>query len=481
MARMPEVGEVIDEVFRVEAEIDSGNFGSIYKVHDLLENRPLALKVLRPGPHDEEELRRRFEREARLVYSLNHPHIVKVHYYGQTRSGLPYMAMEFLRGTDLRSLLHHNGPLAPKLVKRIALETLSALHAAHQLGIVHRDLKPANIFLVNDNAKGHVKVLDFGFAKALDDDSKSGEITNAGTLVGTPAYMSPELVHKKMVGPAADLYALGLIMAEMVTGSKIITIESVYDTILFQASPKPIKLPDVVVKDILGDVIQKGCAKALQDRYATAEEMAAAVHAAYGEPFESLERKPEPVYIRESPTQKGMYVVDDSTDLDLTRPRDSGMPSLEDIERELGPSFDYRDDEPAQPTRRSGGNEAVRRSGPTETVRRSGRNEAVRTATPNESARVTRDSRPNTPVPRPRTNPGMQGVTVNRELQVARRPMAETAPLQAISPEGYMYDEHPEYQEYPYEEEGGLPMMEILIGLVISTLVLVGAFFFYFQ
>ena len=438
MARMPEVGEVVDEVFRVEAEIDSGNFGSIYKVHDLLENRPLALKVLRPGPHDEEELRRRFEREARLVYSLNHPHIVKVHYYGQTRSGLPYMAMEFLQGTDLRTLLHHHGPLNPKLVKRIAIETLSALHAAHELGIVHRDLKPANIFLVNDNAKGHVKVLDFGFAKALDDDSQSGEITNAGTLVGTPAYMSPELVHKKMVGPPADIYALGLIMAEMVTGQKIITIESVYDTILFQASPKAIKLPDTVTQDVLGSVIQVAVAKALGDRYKNAEDMARAIHDAYGEPFETLERKPEPVYMRESPGQRGMYVVDDSGDTDLTRPRDSGMPSLEDIERELGPSYDFGDE-------------------PKSSI---------------DSGRMT-DSRPHTPVPqrRVRTNPEIAAASVQQDLQVRgrRSRLTETMDMAPVQPQP------------DYDEEEGLPLMEIFIGVAVAAVTLAVVFVFYFQ
>lgn len=437
MTRMPEVGEVVDDVFRVESEIDSGNFGSIYRVHDVLENRPLALKVLRPGLHDEEELRRRFEREARLVYSLNHPHIVKVHYYGQTRAGLPYMAMEFLQGTDLRTLLYHHGPLNPKLVKRIALETLSALHAAHALGIIHRDLKPANIFLVNDNAKGHVKVLDFGFAKALDDDEQ-GEITNAGTLVGTPAYMSPELVHKKMVGPPADIYALGLIMAEMITGQKVISIDNVYDTILFQASPKAIKLPEAVLQDVLGDVVQRAISKSLQDRYVDAEEMARAVHMAYGEPFETLERRPEPVYVRESPGQRGMYIADGSGDAELTRPRDNGMPSIDDIERELGPSFDYD----AAPD-------------------------------PSDSVSLT-ESQPNTPLPkrqRPRTNPDIAAASEQQILQVRgrRAPLAETLDLEPVVP-----------QDVYEEEDGGFPFVEIFIGILCAGIILGLVFLFYF-
>jgi serine/threonine protein kinase len=330
MGRTPEVGEIVDEAFRVEQEIDSGNFGHVYRVTELTSNDTLALKVLKPGPHDEEELRQRFEREARLIYSLQHPHIVRVFYYGQTDGGLPYMAMEFLRGTDLRTLLHHHGALNPTLVRRIALETLSALGAAHDLGIVHRDLKPANIFLVNDGHKGHVKVLDFGFAKALDENKQQGEITNAGTLVGTPAYMSPELVHKRHVGPPADIYALGLIVAEMVTGKKIIQIESVYDTILFQASSKPIKMPEEVMDSPFAEIVERAVAKKLTERYATAEEMMADLEALYI-PGSSTNRERVPVSAPES-TPDPVRRIEESAE---TIPRSDGRPDLAQIESGL--------------------------------------------------------------------------------------------------------------------------------------------------
>ena len=332
MARMPVPGEVIDEVFRVEEEIDSGNFGSVYKVHDMLEDRTLALKVLRPGVHDEGELRQRFEREARLIYSLQHRHIVGVYYYGETNSGLPYMAMEYLEGTDLRTLLMHHGALKPALVKRITLETLSALDAAHQLGIIHRDLKPANIFLVKDGGKGHVKVLDFGFAKALDDKGPLSDITNAGTLVGTPAYMAPELVHKKRIGPAADIYAMGLIMAEMVRGDKIIEIETVYDTILYQASPENIRFPEEVRASQFADVITKATQKSLDHRYTSAEQM--------GEDLGGLPRyepTPEPEREKKAPVKRQLIITDVSDD-DVTIPRALGLPSEAELERLMGKS-----------------------------------------------------------------------------------------------------------------------------------------------
>lgn len=327
MSRMPEVGEIIDDAFRVEAELDSGNFGSVYKVHDLAADRKLALKVLRPGPHDEKELRRRFEREARLIYSLSHKHVVGVYYYGETNSGLPYMAMEYLKGTDLRTLLKEHGPLKPKLIRRITLETLSALNKAHELGIIHRDLKPANIFLVKDGGKGHVKVLDFGFAKALADGA-SDDITNVGTLVGTPAYMAPELVHKKNVGPAADLYAMGLIIAEMITGKKIIQIESVYDTILFQASYKPLQLPPEVIASDFHNVIQRSVAKSLDERYTTAREM--------GGDLGGLPLIPAPVNYENNIVVPNRSLSLELADHEVTVPRSMGLPDDAELDRVLG-------------------------------------------------------------------------------------------------------------------------------------------------
>ncbi len=326
MSRMPEVGEVVDDVFRIESELDHGNFGAVYRAHDVLEDRTLALKVLKPGPHDEQELRQRFEREARLIYSLRHPHVLRVYYYGETASGLPYMAMEFLEGTDLKTLLRHHGALNRRLVKRITLETLSALEAAHELGIVHRDLKPANIFLVNDGGKGHVKVLDFGFAKALEDDN-SEDLTAAKTLVGTPAYMAPELVHKKNVGPASDLYAMGLIMAEMLTGDKVVQIESVYDTILFQASDKPLKMPPVVRDSIFTNIIERAVEKEVDRRYASATDMILDLEALDLEPAARSATPTDSVAV---PNQFGQ--ADEEA---MTTPHSLGLPSMQQVDQKL--------------------------------------------------------------------------------------------------------------------------------------------------
>lgn len=326
MSRMPSVGDVVDDVFRVEEELDHGNFGAVYTVTDLLEKRTLALKVLKPGPHDEEELRKRFEREARLIYSLRHPHVVEVYYYGQTDTDLPYLAMEHLQGTDLKSLLRHHGGLSEALARRITIESLSALHSAHHTGIIHRDLKPGNIYLVNDGSKGHVKVLDFGFAKALDSEGNQ-ELTNAGTLVGTPAYMSPELVHKKDVGPAADIYAMGLILAEMLAGEKVVQIESIYDTVIFQGSDKPIRLPEHLQNSQFTKVLERSIAKDLGDRYDTALEMIDDLRQI---DLDGVGPYEEDVPLTDAPPEVG------SADPEAnTHPRSGGHPSLAEVDAAL--------------------------------------------------------------------------------------------------------------------------------------------------
>ncbi len=272
MSRMPEVGDVVDDVFSIEEELEEGNFGVVFRVRDRRDDRSMALKIHKPTPKDEEELRHRFEREARLIYSLDHPHVVEILYYGETETGLPYMAMEFLHGTDLKQCARSDRGVTPLRIRRISLETLSALRAAHQIGIVHRDLKPSNIFLVGGDETGRVKVLDFGFAKSIDNQT-GGDLTSSDTLVGSPAYMAPELVHKQNVGSHSDLYSMGLIIAEMIAGDKIVHADSIYDTLLYQASDDPVELPETVRKSSFYPVVERAVQKDVADRYESADAM----------------------------------------------------------------------------------------------------------------------------------------------------------------------------------------------------------------
>jgi serine/threonine protein kinase len=469
---MPEVGEVVDDVFRIESELDHGNFGAVYRVHDILEDRTLALKVLKPGPHDEEELRQRFEREATLIYSLRHPHVLRVYYYGQTNSGLPYMAMEFLEGTDLKTLLRHHGALKPKLVKRITQETLSALEAAHELGIVHRDLKPANIYLVNDGGRGHVKVLDFGFAKALEDDSNA-DLTAAKTLVGTPAYMAPELVHKKDVGPPADIYAMGLIMAEMLVGEKLIQIESVYDTIMYQASDKPIKLPGPVADSPFADIIERAVEKDTDNRYATATDMYLDLEA-----LDLGDRQSAPV-------EKGLPTEFGEADEDeMTSPASSGMPSIHEVDSALAeksnrgsidPFADYPDYEDDATTNKQSGFEVA----PVEAS-------SSRGLSSGSSGEYQPDSSGSQ---RAASGVGEHDATVEFSRDARDQAMAamsgqgireETAPMDAFEsePDLDLDRERPD-RARPTSNSGPNIVLEILLGIVIGGIVLGLAMFFF--
>ena len=353
MSRMPDVGDVVDDVFHVEEELDHGNFGAIYRVHDSVEERTLALKIQKPGPHDEDEVRQRFEREARLIYSLDHHNVVEVMYYGETDEGLPYMAMEFLDGTDLKRLLRSGYDFQTDQIKRIALETLSALQAAHRIGIVHRDLKPANIFLVDDGKQGYVKVLDFGFAKSLD-DKNNREITRAGTLVGSPAYMAPELVKKKNVGPHSDLYAMGLIMAEMVTGEKTIQIDDIYDAIRHQGSDNPVDLPQAVQESPFAAVVERAVQKNVERRYQSAEAMISDLDKIGGGTGADLQDHAEVESEHAAP-----FVVGSADQEADTQPRSHGMPSEQQVDEALADG-ERRDSRPNR--RPSQANQSVDRT-----------------------------------------------------------------------------------------------------------------------
>lgn len=351
MSRMPEVGDVVDDVFHIEDELDQGNFGVIFRACDRRDDRTMALKVHKPTPKNEEELRRRFEREARLIYSLDHPHVVEVLYYGETETELPYMAMEFLHGTDLKSCLAGGHAIEPLRIRRISLETLAALRAAHQIGIVHRDLKPGNIFMVGGDESGRVKVLDFGFAKSLDNQS-GGDLTSSGTLVGSPAYMSPELVHKENVGPHSDLYSMGLIIAEMIAGDKIVDAESIYDTLLYQASDEPVELPDVVRESPFAPVVERAVQKEADDRYESAADMMDDLEAIQLESRHSNEgRAGTPRRSEIEPSPESRADAGASTDPEAeTEPRSLGPASLGELQE-----LDHTEREDSNGENREGG------------------------------------------------------------------------------------------------------------------------------
>lgn len=220
----PLVGRTLDEKYRLDEHLGAGGMGTVYRATHLLIDRPVAIKVLNPRYVEDEAAQTRFRREARAAGRLQHANAVTVTDFGSTSDGLVYIVMELLEGHTLRDVLAREAPLDVARAVSIMLQISSAVAAAHGAGIIHRDLKPANIFIVQrKDAPPFVKVLDFGIAKlaaeALDDDDPQVTLTQVGAMIGTPRYMSPEQCDGAPLTPAADVYSLGIILYEMLTGT----------------------------------------------------------------------------------------------------------------------------------------------------------------------------------------------------------------------------------------------------------------------
>ena len=201
--------------YEIADVLGRGGMGVVYRARDLKLDREVALKVLRGGQAEDPQWKDRFTREASLLAKLNHPHICTIHDRGE-HEGQPWLVMELVRGRTLRALAADRIPL--DTVRRLGEQAAAALAAAHAAGIVHRDIKPENIMVRDD---GYVKVLDFGLARtfrASPLDAAVPELSTTGTVAGTPAYMAPEQIRGEVLGPATDIFALGIVLYELLAG-----------------------------------------------------------------------------------------------------------------------------------------------------------------------------------------------------------------------------------------------------------------------
>ena len=219
----PLVGHTLDEKYHLEARLGIGGMGTVYRARHLLIDRPVAVKVLNQRFVEDEAARTRFHREARAAGRLQHTNAVTVTDFGESQDGYVYLVMELLEGRTLREVLAKEAPLDAARSVSLMMQISAAVAAAHEAGIIHRDLKPANIFIVQRaEVPAVVKVLDFGIAKlaveSLDEDEPM-TLTQVGAMIGTPRYMSPEQCDGAELTPAADVYSLGVILYEMLTGT----------------------------------------------------------------------------------------------------------------------------------------------------------------------------------------------------------------------------------------------------------------------
>ncbi len=256
--------------YRILQRLGEGGMGTVYKARDELIDRIVAIKVLRPELTGNPQLLDRFRAEAVALARLNHPKIAILHGLEQNGSEL-YMVMEFLPGETVEKMIKNMGRIPWPRAVEIAAEVLSALDHAHDMGVVHRDIKPANVMV---SAAG-VKVMDFGIARITGRDRN----TRVGHTVGTPVYMSPEQLRGEEVDGRADLYAVGGMLYEMVTGAVTFEAESDYDLMMKQLNDPP-PVAGSVVADLpptLDDIIQRALAKRREDRFVSSAAMQASL------------------------------------------------------------------------------------------------------------------------------------------------------------------------------------------------------------
>lgn len=278
------IGRSFEGRYRIEAQLGDGGVGRVYRARHLRLDRPVALKVLRKQHNERWVSRQRFEREARALGQLSHPNIVAVMDSG-IEVDVPFLVMELLEGQDLASLLR-GGALTPRLACRYALELLEGLAFVHQHGLVHRDIKPGNVFLERaEPGVERVKLLDFGLARLVL-PSKDAAVSRFGEMLGTPAYMAPEQITSESVDARSDVYAVGLLLFEMISGRRAFmgSDAEVWSQQLSAPVPRLGELgPGTVPLSCLDEVIQRAAHKDASQRFADARAMATALAAATAE------------------------------------------------------------------------------------------------------------------------------------------------------------------------------------------------------
>lgn len=265
--------------YRLLSLLGQGGMGQVWRAHDSLTNRVVALKLLPERFADDEQLRERFRRECRAVAQLTEPHVIPIHDFGDI-DGRLYLNMRLIEGTDLRKVLTKEGALSPQRSVAIVAQVAGALQAAHAAGLVHRDVKPTNILLGDDE---FASLIDFGIAHAADDRT----LTATGETIGTVAYMAPEEIGAA-VSPDArvDVYALACVLHECLTGRAPFVSELGMQGVIAHHLHTPPPRPSSTTPDVptaFDAVIAKGMAKNPDDRYQTVGELTAAARAALGD------------------------------------------------------------------------------------------------------------------------------------------------------------------------------------------------------
>jgi tRNA A-37 threonylcarbamoyl transferase component Bud32 len=292
----PWLGRVLAERFRIVQRLAAGGMAGVYLADQVDIGRRVVIKVVLGELTRDPDVVGRFRREAQILARLQHPNVVPVLVAGETPEGALWVAMEHVPGRTLAEELARTGPLTEPRILHIGEQIAGALAAAHAVGIVHRDLKPANVMLVDHPGNPDHVVLDFGIARSADVPTGASGLTQAGSLVGTPGYMSPEQIQSADLDGRADVYALGVVLYELATGSNPFAGTSAVDSLVrhLQEIPPPpsSRLPPDRISRALEAIIARCLEKQRDHRFLRAEELQAALRSASSSTLTAVQAVP---------------------------------------------------------------------------------------------------------------------------------------------------------------------------------------------
>ncbi len=318
------IGATLAGKYRIDARLNEGGMGTVYRATHILMEKIVAIKVLRPSLAADEKIVARFSREARAASRISHPNALNVTDFGEDENGIVFLVMEFLSGRTLKQVIRDEGPLPLTRVVEIIRQVGDALNAAHAQGVVHRDLKSDNIMLLDTMTGDHAKVLDFGIAKVNEPEGKRDtDLTAPNLVIGTPQYMSPEQCSQDSeIDARSDIYSLGVILYEMLTGHVPFTADSP-TMVMVKHLQEPV--PSVLEErsDLpasIGKVIARAMAKLPANRYQAVPELIEDLTIASGTAQFAPVPAPAP------PMSASVPVIDEPDEVTVVRPRTEPLP-----------------------------------------------------------------------------------------------------------------------------------------------------------
>ena len=315
----PLIGRIIEDRYRIEARIGAGGMGTVYQATRLMIGDAVALKVLHAEQVADPQAAERFRREAQAAARLKHPNAVSIYDFGVSREGLVFLAMELVEGQSLRSIIKQQGPLTVPAAAEIMHQACAALDEAHRQNIVHRDVKPDNIIIAATASGLRVKVLDFGIAKLRDLAPSAHNLTQTGSVMGTPHYMSPEQCLGEELDGRSDIYSLGIVLYEMLAG--VVPFNSPTATAVVvqhvQQAPPSLRALNISISPVVEAVVLRALAKKRDERPSTAADLARELSAAVsGVPM-----------IPQSPSVSTAVPASSSASIPVITPQSSGAVS----------------------------------------------------------------------------------------------------------------------------------------------------------